>query len=255
MNQASKPILLHIPHSSVHIPEADGWEWLVDKAALQCEVQVMTDHFTDELFESPRTDRLVANVSRLVVDVERFRDDALEPMAEKGMGAAYTKTHDGQEFKLVYDREAILRQFYDPHHEALENWVDAALTQHGACFIIDCHSFPNKALTCDLDQSPNRPDFCIGTDAFHTPDVLTICAVDFLAKAGHSLWVNKPYAGSIVPLSRYQKDVRVASIMVEVNRRLYMDERDGTKQCFADVTGVVGELLERLSAQMSRIQN
>jgi N-formylglutamate deformylase len=35
-------------------------------------------------------------VSRLVVDPERFTDDAREPMARKGMGVIYTRTASGE---------------------------------------------------------------------------------------------------------------------------------------------------------------
>ena len=53
----------------------------------------MTDHFTDELFAgSSGTARVVYPVSRLVVDPERFVDDAQETMVSRGMGVIYTKT-------------------------------------------------------------------------------------------------------------------------------------------------------------------
>lgn len=41
--------------------------------------------------------------------------------------------------------------------------------------------------------------------------------------------VNAPFSGTLVPLSRYRKDARVSSIMVEVNKGLYMDERTGER--------------------------
>ena len=58
----------------------------------------MTDAFTDELFAptSFEAARVVFPISRLVCDVERFPDDADEPMALRGMGAVYVKTTDGR---------------------------------------------------------------------------------------------------------------------------------------------------------------
>jgi len=47
---------------------------------------------------------------------------------------------------------------------------------------------------------------------------------------GYTLEINQPYAGSIVPMAFYHKDRRVVSIMIEVNRKLYMDEMTGTKK-------------------------
>ncbi len=81
----------------------------------------------------------------------------------------------------------------------------------------------------ELDQAPSRPNICIGTDEFHTPDWLTDKAMDLFQKAGYSVAVNRPYSGSIVPLYYYQVDKRVASIMIEINRGLYMDEETGLK--------------------------
>lgn len=38
--------------------------------------------------------------------------------------------------------------------------------------------------------------------------------------------VNAPFAGALVPRSRYRTDPRVRAVMVEVNRRLYVREDD-----------------------------
>lgn len=49
-------------------------------------------------------------VSRLVVDPERFTDDAQEPMAAVGQGAVYTRTSDGSALRELLDgeRDALL---------------------------------------------------------------------------------------------------------------------------------------------------
>ena len=41
--------------------------------------------------------------------------------------------------------------------------------------------------------------------------------------------IDTPYSGSIVPMEYYQKDKRVSSIMLEVNRRLYLNEPTNEK--------------------------
>ena len=48
--------------------------------------------------------------------------------------------------------------------------------------------------------------------------------VTAVKEAGYSVAVDAPFAGALVPLSYYRKDDRVLSVMIEVNRRLYMDE-------------------------------
>jgi N-formylglutamate deformylase len=61
-------------------------------------------------------------VSRLVVDPERFADDSLEPMADRGMGVIYTKTAHGDVLRDEPDassRAALLNEYYNPHHTKL----------------------------------------------------------------------------------------------------------------------------------------
>ena len=74
----------------------------------------------------------------------------------------------------------------------------------------------------DLDQSPERPDICIGTDNFHTPKELIDVFTNTCAAADWSVAVDRPYAGTLVPSKHYRRDPRVMSMMVEVNRRLYL---------------------------------
>lgn len=75
----------------------------------------------------------------------------------------------------------------------------------------------------------HRPDFCIGTDSFHTPDDLRDAMLELCRSEGFYPRVNTPYSGSITPMKHYGRDRRVVSIMIEVNRRLYMNERTGEK--------------------------
>ncbi len=190
----------------------------------------MTDSWTDELFSGDsELDVLRFPCSRLVVDPERFREDSDEIMAERGMGAVYTRTHDGRILKDGFDREVLLSAFYDPHHQALDEWTTSALVNAGRCLIVDCHSFPSQPLPCDLDQSPNRPDFCIGTCAPHTsPDLVDVVSSQ-IRHHGYTVCVDTPYSGTIVPTRFYMREPKVSSIMIEVNRRLYMNESTGEK--------------------------
>ena len=46
---------------------------------------------------------------------------------------------------------------------------------------------------------------------------------------GWSVAVDKPFAGALVPMAFYRKDLRVRAIMIEVKRGLYMDEQSGAR--------------------------
>jgi N-formylglutamate deformylase len=194
----------------------------------------LTDRNTDELFDLDPAiaTSVVYGVSRLVVDPERFTDDAMEPMAAHGMGAVYTSTTDGARLRARLDaceRAELLARFYEPHHAALEAATQAAFDATGRCLIVDAHSFPDGPLGSDLDQDPERPEVCVGTNAFHTPGQLVAEAVNGFKARGLEVAVNRPYAGALVPARWYRRDKRVSAVMIEINRRLYMDETTGKK--------------------------
>ncbi len=126
-----KPILLHIPHASLFIPENVRPTFLIDQKELERELLLMTDRYTDELFQLESAERLVFGVSRLVVDPERFADDADEPMAKRGMGAVYMRTASGSSLKSESSREHLISESYRPHHEQLKDWARNALSEHG----------------------------------------------------------------------------------------------------------------------------
>jgi len=230
--RAFPSVVVHIPHSSTVLPPAVRQAMLLADVDLQAEILRMTDHFTDRLFrlDSLPADRIVFPVSRLAVDPERFENDDLEIMARQGMGVIYTRTAAGGELRKTpapAERESLLNEYYRPHHARLTAAVAAVLTAHECCLIIDGHSFPSRPLPYELDQRADRPDICLGTDAFHTPPSLLDSAAAAFRCRGFAVAVDRPFAGTIVPASYYRKDKRVLSLMIEINRRLYVDEATG----------------------------
>ena len=231
-------MLLHIPHSSTIIPEAVRGQFVVDATGMSQEILAMTDWYTDELFALEGAAAVIYPQSRLVTDPERFPDDADEPMSGRGMGIVYTKTSQGKPLRRLItakERATCIRDYYEPHHARLSALVDEALIAHGQCLIIDAHSFPSRPLPCDLNQKPNRPEICIGTDAFHTPTASVALAIQVFTAAGWTVGVDDPYSGALVPMGIYKRDQRVTSLMVEVNRELYMNESTGKKLVGYDI--------------------
>jgi len=76
-------VVVHLPHSSTVIPEDASPRWSLTPAEVAAEILAMTDWYTDELFCVPPSLATTVRfpVSRLVVDPERFVDDAQETMA------------------------------------------------------------------------------------------------------------------------------------------------------------------------------
>ncbi len=206
---------------------------LPDDASLSAELLRMTDAWTDRLVENLGlpAKRVVFPVSRLVVDVERFPDDAQEPMLAKGMGAVYTLLSTGERLRYpdATARSSLLAQWYEPHHAKFAAAVDSGLSAEGSCLIIDMHSFSSSPLPHEPDQDPNRPEICIGTDPFHSPIADEQIAIRLCQKAGFTVSVNRPFSGSIVPGKHWEKTKEVRSLMVEVRRDLYMNEKTGER--------------------------
>ncbi len=230
-----KWVYFHVPHAATEIPHEVRSHIQLTGAALRYELLQMTDHYTDELFAAniPPSQVVRASVSRLVVDVERFDEDALEPMAARGMGVIYTKTHSGGSLRAELsgdERSSYLARWYQPHHARLTARVAAAIKNHNKALIIDCHSYPPEPLPYETDRSGDRPEICIGTDASHTSKGTESAFVTALTRAGYEVGLNVPFSGALVPVPFYKHDVRVESIMIEVRRDLYMDVSTGQRQ-------------------------
>jgi len=235
-----RKLILHIPHSSTNIPFYDGFVNDMDK--IDREIVKLTDWFTDDLFSNEIDDAIIAPFSRIFCDVERFADDKLEVMSKFGMGVLYEKFDDEETLREVTPelRKRILKDFYWKHHETLSELVKTRLESNNSCLIVDCHSFPEKALNRSLNKTTFRPDFNIGTDSYHTPKKLIELSKRYFEELGYSLGIDEPYSGTMVPMEYYKKDDRVQSIMLEVNRKLYLDvdkKSDGYEKTKAVVQG------------------
>lgn len=234
-NKTTIPVVANIPHSSVLIPQDIRESLLLNDQELEQELLCMTDRYSDEIFDSISELGGVAirfSQSRLVLDPERFVDDKDEPMAQMGMGVVYLKTSTGQDLRKPLsgqDRDYLIDRFYTAYHKAIEQEVASMLEQFGKCLVVDCHSFSSKPLPHEPNQDLARPDICLGTDPFHTPVSLIEMIEGCFNRGGLTTKQNMPFIGTYVPLGYLNQDSRVRSIMIEVNRKLYMDETTGDK--------------------------
>jgi len=254
-------IIVHIPHSSTNIPKLFQQEFLPEKEKLRSELLCMTDWYTDELFASPDCLTVVHQYSRLVCDPERFLDPDEEIMWQKGMGMYYTRMSDGNILKCnpLSSSEGLRAygkalKIYQQHHSRLTEAVRHQLVQFNKALLIDGHSFSATVLPYEPKENYqyNRPEICIGTDTVFTPDALLCVAKDYFSNAGLKVEVNTPFAGTIVPEPFYSlQDKRVQSLMIEVNRSLYMNESTGKKEeTFETVKDVVQGFLKLVEGRL-----
>ena len=202
-----KTVALHIPHSSDNLPEDCIWTGEIRKA-----LDRWTDWHTDRLFGTSirGVRRFVYPWSRFYCDIERLVND---PMEKRGQGIAYVAI-DGCTRNLTdEDRQ----QIYQSYHEARQAFYDIAKMPE--TLIIDCHSFPS-------DLAPDI-DFCIG---FNDDDTkLSQKTINLIVKhfqdAGFRVGINSPYSNSVCA-SMDPLDIRTKTIMIEVNKSVYL-ESDG----------------------------
>ena len=246
------PLLLHIPHASDLIPPLERADFSVSEEVLTLERLRLTDWFTDELYSqgTDPEDLVAAEVSRLVVDVERFEDDAREPCARVGVGAIYMRTTDGEALRSLSPerRTALIDAHYHPHHRRLNEAARIRLERFGLCMVLDAHSFPSRPLPTQPDFG-DPPEIGLGTEPGHTPTALLRRAERFFRARGFKVGVNVPFSGAMVPSAFLGRDARVGAIMVEVRRDLYMDESTGLRNAgFGRIRDVLTELRGALSA-------
>ena len=160
-----KNVILNVPHASTVIPKWALKDILIPSEELDELVHFMVDKDVDKMWEFvPKHNKVVASVSRIVVDTERFTDDSKEPMATKGMGMFYTHTPNGKLFRLRKEesyKKAL--DIYNSYHKELEEKVENCLAKHGECIILDCHSFHDEMDYTDY-QRETFPDVCIGVN-------------------------------------------------------------------------------------------
>lgn len=226
----------------------DGF--VVSREVLNEELLKLTDWYTDEIFNYGSGISIKADFSRIFCDVERFVDDSKEVMAKSGMGVLYEKLDSGLEMRKVTFglRKRILDNFYYIHHRRFEKAVNDILLKEGKCLIVDCHSFPDMPLKRDLSKKTPRPDFNIGTDPYHTPEQLTRKTVSYFEKRKYSVGIDWPFEGTIVPMTYYSRNPLVRSIMIEINRKLYLEDQNIKNETdFRSICNLIQDYFRELS--------
>lgn len=234
-------IILHIPHSSKKLPielfnqYTNTWEFRET-------IYELTDVYVDELFDidSDKFNKVIFQYTRLYCDVERFLDDSKEHMSEKGMGVLYTHGINNKRFRnyTKKDKELVI-EIYNEHHDQMKRLI----TSSNKPLIIDCHSFSNRRYVNDGLNSNNLPDFCIGfnNDNTNNPKIVEYLK-STLEGLGYTVSLNEPFSGSI-----YYEGLDHHSVMIEINKKLYVNEDGVTKKPdFYKIKSLMNRLLKEL---------
>ena len=210
-----KNILLHIPHSSSTFPDSSGHSFI----DLNEDERLLIDYYTDELFAPSQDSEHICSVKfpycRLYCDVERLINDPLE---KYGLGFHYSPFDTTSESltRSFCNREESFNIYADFHSLVSKKLVELS----DDTILIDCHSFSN--LPNLLVSNPPHIDICIGYNDDETcPNKVVIGnVVRYFESLGYQVGINIPFSNS----KTFNVPVKYHTLMIEVNKRLYMNE-------------------------------
>jgi N-formylglutamate amidohydrolase len=259
----SLPLVLASPHSGTeYSAEFRAASRLGPMALRRSE-----DSFVDELFgAAPRLGAplLSARFPRAYVDANReayeldpsmFTDalpkfvNAQSPRVRMGLGTIARIVASGEEIyakKLCFaEAERRIEQLYHPYHLALRGLIQQTEALFGGCLLVDCHSMPSGACSpCEKSAADIVLGDCHGVSC--APQFVE-AARHLLTEHGYAVAINAPYAGGFTTGHYGRPKVQRHALQIEVNRALYMDERDyQRKPYFPRLVQDLAELVDRL---------
>lgn len=263
------PLVLDSPHSGHDFPADFG------AVVTEAELRESEDCYVDELYAAAHelgVPLLAATFPRTYLDPNRNAGDVdldlidgpwlweYRPSGKARIGKSllWRTLEDGRPIyggKLA--PEAVRRRIdhvHAPYHRSLQEMLEAAFRKHGRVYHINCHSMRSVAGKQSEDGPGSvRPDFVIGDrDGTTCEPRFSELVRETLAGMGYRVTVNDPYKG--VELIRAYSDPEAGrhSLQIEINKRLYMDERTLQKNAgFSTIQKNLGELLRVLIDEIS----
>lgn len=236
------PLVLDSPHSGTLYP--DDFDTSVPHAKLR----QAEDTFVDELYSngpgfgatliSAIFPRSYIDPNRSLLDIDATLLDAAwpgpaipSPKTQRGIGLIWRVLDSGESIyarKLTVDevKRRIVR-YHQPYQRAVKDALDRAHQHFGAVWHLNLHSMPAVSGSIS-EEGPGKPraDFVLGDrDGTTCEPQFTTMVASTLRAMGYEVKINDPYKG--VELVRAFSDPAAGrhSLQIEVNRKLYMDER------------------------------
>lgn len=239
-------LVLDSPHSGEEFP--DDFDAIVDTFDLLD----TTDRFVDELYAGAAglgAPLLAARASRAYIDPNRHHGDVdlelmdgawpheYQPSGKAGIGKAlvWRTLDDG---RAIYARRLRVDEvrhridrWHRPYHQALVALLDEAHRRFGAVYHLNCHSMNAVAgAQGEGGAGKVRADFVLGDrDGTTCAATFTEFVRSTLAGMGYHVAVNDPFKGVELVRAYSNPGAGRHSLQVEINKRLYMDEKSRMK--------------------------
>jgi N-formylglutamate deformylase len=154
----------------------------------------------------------------------------LKPTAitRRGLGLLKTVTRYGEKMHerkyTVAEVEERLDRYYRPYHRELARLIEGTHKRFGKVWHLSCHCMSAVGAPTHPDPGAPRTDICLGNRDG------TTCSTEFIEflggvfrNLGYSVKNNFPYAGGELNARHGDPKNGVESIMVELNKKLFMD--------------------------------
>ena len=236
-------VFVTIPHAGETLVSQAAWLRGLSEPVLMCDVDRYVDVLYAPALSSCGIDFVRQDIHRYVVDCNRWPED-IDACAVEGVdtpggthpwGLHWSKTTlDHTLIKKPLSQalhQELLRLCYEPFFEKVDTLCEKLLSGTGvqSLYHFDFHSMPSRGRHFHRDPGRVRPDVVICTEDGKTASPEW---TDFVLAAykgeGFSVQLNDPYKGGTIILKYGNPKKNRQSVMVELNRRLYMDET--TKQ-------------------------
>jgi N-formylglutamate amidohydrolase len=168
-------------------------------------------------------------------------------------GMGLIRTASGRQRAAIYsaklpvaDVRARIENYWQPYHDMLRRALDETHRGFGAVWHINCHSMPSKWATgFDKAGQPNENDYVLGNrDGTTAGAEFTELARETLAGFGFNVGVNDGQKGVELVRAYSAPAQNRHSLQIEINRRLYWDERNFIKRdCFDEQRRAMTKLI------------
>lgn len=261
------PLVFASPHSGADYPA----EFLAQSALDPQTLRRSEDTFVDQLFDcAPQFGapllralfpRAYLDVNREPYELDPSMFDAplpafvnsTSPRVGAGLGTIARVVSTGAEIyrgKLDFtEAERRIASLYQPYHDRLRQLVEHTMQTFGRCILIDCHSMPSIGGPTEKDSGSSRVDVVLG-DCYGSSCAARV--IDTVEKSlrdmGYRVVRNSPYAGGFTTRHYGKPWNGRHALQIEVNRRLYMDERTHEKRPeFEKLQSHLGKVVEALA--------
>lgn len=216
--------ILSIPHSGMTVPLEFSTFLNPDHEILNEDL----DYKVNELIHINELNQagicvLVSHIHRVCIDLNRARSIAFLAWPENTHGNKIVINQAPQD-----TQELLLAKYYDPFYEFYKSVINELKQKSSNKLnIIDLHSMPSKPTAFHLKKNPTqalqRPDFCLSDLDGKSCDIEYINHAMNIFNLSHQANKNDPYKGGYV--TQYVSQFNVNTIQIEINRKLYMDEK------------------------------